>query len=111
EFANIVLVDPATTKTVDGTICDLDGKFTLTKIAEGTYTLTVSFIGYETKTLENIVVDKRGTVELPVIRLSTGAKVLNEVVIEGQRELIEEKVDRTVYNAEQDATTRGGDAS
>lgn len=111
EFANLVLIDPATTKAVDGTVCDMDGKFTLTKLAEGTYTLNVTFIGYETKGIENIIVDKRGEVELGTIKLSTGAKVLNEVVIEGQRSLIEEKVDRTVYNAEQDATTRGGDAT
>lgn len=111
EFANIVLINPATTKAIDGTVCDMDGKFTLTKLAEGTYTLTITFIGYETKTIENIAVDKRGEVELPTISLSTGAKVLNEVVVEGQRALIEEKVDRTVYNAEQDATTRGGDAT
>jgi hypothetical protein len=111
EFANIVLIDPATSKAVDGTVCDMEGKFTLTKLAEGTYTMTVTFIGYETKTIENITVDKRGEVALPTIKLSTGAKVLNEVVIEGQRSLIEEKVDRTIYNAEQDATTRGGDAT
>lgn len=111
EFANIVLLDPKTTKAVDGTVCDMDGKFTLTKLAEGTYTLTVTFIGYETKTIENITVDKRGEVQLPTIKLSTGAKVLSEVVVEGQRSLIEEKVDRTVYNAEQDATTKGGDAT
>lgn len=111
EFANIVLIDPATTKAVDGTVCDMEGKFTLAKLAEGTYTMNVTFIGYETKTIENIIVDKRGAIELPAIKLSTGAKVLNEVVIEGQRSLIEERVDRTVYNAEQDATTRGGDAT
>lgn len=111
EFANIVLIDPATTKAVDGTVCDMEGKFTLAKLAEGTYTLTVTFIGYETKTIEGITVDKRGEVELPTVKLSTGAKVLNEVVVEGQRSLIEEKVDRTIYNAEQDATTRGGDAT
>lgn len=111
EFANIVLIDPTTSKAVDGTICDMEGKFILTKLAEGTYTINVTFIGYETKVIENVAVDKRGEVALPTIKLSTGAKVLNEVVIEGQRSLIEEKVDRTIYNAEQDATTRGGDAT
>lgn len=111
EFANIVLIDPATSKAVDGTVCDMEGKFTLTKLAEGTYTINVTFIGYETTVIENVTVDKRGEVELPTIKLNTGAKVLNEVTVEGQRSLIEEKVDRTVYNAEQDATTRGGDAT
>ena len=111
EFANIVLFDPATSKAIDGTVCDLEGKFTLKQLAEGTYRMTVTFLGYETKTIENIAVDKRGDLELPTIKLSVSAKVLNEVVVEGQRSLIEEKVDRTVYNAEQDATTRGGDAT
>ena len=111
EFANVALIDSKTTKAIDGAMCDIEGKFTLTKLPEGTYALTVTFIGYETKTIENITIDKRGELELPPIKLSTGAKVLNEVVVEGQRSLIEEKVDRTVYNAEQDATTRGGDAT
>jgi outer membrane receptor protein involved in Fe transport len=111
EFANIVLIDPGTSKAIDGTVCDMEGKFTLTKLAEGTYTLTISFIGYETKTIENITVDKRGEVALPTIKLSTDAKVLNEVLVEGKRPLIEERVDRTVYNAENDETTKGGDAA
>jgi outer membrane receptor protein involved in Fe transport len=36
---------------------------------------------------------------------------LEEVTVQGQRDLIEEKVDRTIYNAENDKTTIGGDAS
>jgi outer membrane receptor protein involved in Fe transport len=111
EFANLVLIDTKTSKAIDGTVCDTDGKFTLTKVAEGIYNLSVTFIGYETQVIENVSVDKRDEIEIPTIKLSTGAKVLNEVVVEGQRSLIEEKVDRTVYNAEQDATTRGGDAT
>ncbi|MFN7793387.1 MAG: TonB-dependent receptor plug domain-containing protein, partial [Cyclobacteriaceae bacterium] len=45
------------------------------------------------------------------VTLSPSDKVLNEVVVQGQKNLIEEKVDRTIYNAENDATTRGGDAT
>src|SRR5690606_34360183 len=36
---------------------------------------------------------------------------LEEVTVQGQRDLIEEKVDRTIYNAEKDKTTLGGDAT
>jgi outer membrane receptor protein involved in Fe transport len=54
--------------------------------------------------------DKNDDQELGVIKLKPTEKVLQEVVVEGQRALIEEKVDRTVYNAEKDATNRGGDA-
>jgi outer membrane receptor protein involved in Fe transport len=36
---------------------------------------------------------------------------LDEVVVSGQRETIENKIDRIVYNAEQDVANMGGDAS
>ncbi|MFT4860403.1 MAG: outer membrane receptor protein involved in Fe transport, partial [Algoriphagus sp.] len=36
---------------------------------------------------------------------------LEEVTVQGQRELIEERVDRTIYKAENDKTTAGGDAT
>jgi len=111
EFANVALLDPATGKPVDGSVCDDKGGFSINKVAEGTYNVAVSFIGYETQTLSGIKVDKKADVNLGIIKLSTGAKVLNEVVVEGQKQMVEERVDRTIYNAENDATTRGGDAT
>src|SRR5687768_6303274 len=112
EFANVALVDPATQKPVNGAVCDDKGKFVIQKIAPGTYTVTISFIGYETQTIENIKVeDKRDDVNLGVIKLGTSSKILSEVVVQGQKQLIEERVDRTIYNAENDITTKGGDAT
>src|SRR3954469_16898565 len=51
EFANIALIDVATNKPIDGAVCDVNGKFTLNKVADGNYGLAVSFIGYENKTV------------------------------------------------------------
>lgn len=112
EFANVALIDPKTGKPVDGAVCDEKGKFTIHKIAEGTYAVAISFIGYETNTLQSITLaEKKNDINLGTIKLSSSAKVLSEVVVEGQRQLIEEKVDRTIYNAENDKTTAGGDAT
>lgn len=109
EFATIALVT-ADGKTIDGAVADIKGKFTLNKIAPGNYKLVVSFVGFETKTVEVEISDKKNQVDLN-IAISSEAKVLSEVVVEGQRATIEERVDRTIYNAENDATTRGGDAT
>ena len=111
EFANVALIDTKTDKTVDGTMCDENGKFTLNKIVEGTYSITVTFIGYESSTIGNLLIDKKSDLNLGTLKLQTTAKVLNEVVVESQRQIVEEKVDRLVYNAENDATTKGGDAT
>lgn len=111
EFANVALIDPTTGKPVDGSVADDKGKFILNKVAEGNYNIAISFIGYETQTINNITVDKKSDVNLGTIKLGTSAKILNEVVVEGQKQLIEERVDRTIYNAENDQTARGGDAT
>ena len=111
EFATVAVNDPATGKPVNGTVCDDKGEFVINKVAEGTYNIQISFIGYETETINGIKVDKHGDVNLGTIKLGTGTKVLKEVVIEGQKDLVEERVDRTIYNAENDQTTKGGDAT
>ena len=65
EFANVALLDPATQKPVDGSVADMKGEFVINKVATGTYTVAVSFIGYETQTIEGIAVeDKRDDVDL-----------------------------------------------
>ncbi len=112
EYANVVLLDPTTQKPIDGAVCDEQGKFVIQKVAVGTYSVAISFIGYETQTIANVTVeDKRDDVNLGTIKLGSDAKVLNEVVVQGQKQLVEERVDRTIYNAENDITTKGGDAT
>jgi outer membrane receptor protein involved in Fe transport len=110
EFATVALKD-ASGKTIDGTIADAKGKFTIARISNGKYSVIISFIGYETITKEVTVDGKKADIALGTIKLAEEARQLGEVVVQGQKDLVEERVDRTIYNAENDATTRGGDAT
>jgi ferric enterobactin receptor len=111
EYANIALINKDTKKTVDGTMADEKGKFSLTKIAAGNYKLLISFIGFESKVVENITVEKGKDIDLGVIKMTTLTKMLDGVTVTAEKSLIEEKVDRLVYNAEKDMLAKGGDAS
>ncbi|SDX60556.1 TonB-dependent receptor domain-containing protein [Hymenobacter psychrophilus] len=111
-YATVVLLNAATKKAVDGTSADDNGKFSIPRVAAGTFIVQVSFIGYKNFEKPGIVItDDGNTVNLGSLSIESTAQALKEVVVEGQRALIEEKVDRTVYNAEKDETTRGGDAT
>jgi outer membrane receptor protein involved in Fe transport len=111
EFASVALISKTTGKPLDGAVADQVGKFTLSKVSIGDYRLVISFIGYESKTLFVTISGKNDDQDLGVVSMKPSAKLLDEVTVEGQRALIEERVDRTVYNAEKDATNRGGDAT
>jgi outer membrane receptor protein involved in Fe transport len=111
EFATIAVLSVATNKPIDGTTADADGKFALNKLAPGQYRLLYTFIGYKNKR-SNIITIERGTdINLGTIKLSADVRTLKEVNVVGQASLIEEKVDRLVFNADKDLTAKGGDAS
>ncbi|UTA67616.1 TonB-dependent receptor domain-containing protein [Emticicia sp. 21SJ11W-3] len=110
EFASVALLDKTTGKPVDGTMADEKGKFTLNKVAAGSFKLQITFIGYTTKDI-NVTLSKGQELDLGNILIASSAKLLNEVTVTGQSALIEEKVDRLVYNAEKDIAAKGGDAS
>ena len=111
EFASVALINKTTGRPVDGTVADQVGKFTITKVAVGSYKLVASFLGYNSITIPVEITNKNDDKDLGVIRMGSNTQMLAEVTVEGQRALIEEKVDRTVYNAEKDQTNRGGDAT
>ena len=111
EYANIALINKDTKKPVDGTIADDKGKFSLAKVATGNYRLSISFIGYKSKVIDNITIEKGKDVDLGVIKLTPQTKMLAGVTVTAEKALIEEKVDRLVYNAEKDMLAKGGDAS
>ena len=111
EFANVALALPSSTTPIDGTICDEKGEFTLSKVPVGNYQLLISFIGFETRTVQVSIGERNENVNIGRIIISPTPQILEAVIVEGQKALIEERVDRTVYNAENDLTTRGGDAT
>ena len=111
EFASVALYNRATNKAVDGTVADEKGKFTLNRLLPGEYRLLITFIGFSTKTIDNLKLDKGQDLDLGVIKLTPNVKTLDEVTVTGQAAVIEEKVDRLVYNAEKDIAAKGGDAT
>ena len=111
EFASIALIDTKTKKPIDGAVADDKGKFTLTKLPQGDFQLLISFVGYRNKTVSSVKLDRKGDVNLGTIKLAADVRTLKEVEVVGQASLVEEKVDRLVYNADKDITAKGGDAT
>lgn len=111
EFATVALMNVKTNKPIDGTTSDAKGHFSLTKLAPGDYRLQYSFIGYKNKDSQSFTIAKGTDLDLGSIKMPADIRTLSEVVVTGQAALIEEKVDRLVFNADKDITAKGGDAS
>ncbi|MGI4833108.1 MAG: TonB-dependent receptor domain-containing protein [Janthinobacterium lividum] len=109
-YATVAIINPTTNSQVNGGVCGDDGKFAL-PVPAGTYRVEISFIGYTTQTRTVTVPATGGNVALGSIVLKGEAQKLGEVVVTGRKPLIEERVDRTIYNADVDKTTQGGDAT
>ncbi|GLU51490.1 TonB-dependent receptor [Dyadobacter frigoris] len=111
EYVTVALFKmPDLIKPVNGAMSDDKGKFTLSELVTGSYAIKISSMGYQEKWITAPKVDDN-TVALKNVKLSSSARLLNEVSVTGQASLIEEKVDRLVYNAEKDLTAKGGDAT
>ncbi len=112
EFANVVLREALEHKEMDGVFSDSKGTFRFKELKNAKYEIAISFIGYQSKIIGVYKINKDFTEHnLGKILLSPETKILDEVTVTGQKELVENKIDRIVYNAERDVTTRGGNAA
>jgi hypothetical protein len=103
-FANVILKNSEGAIT-GGSITAEDGTFKITTAA-GTYTLSVTFIGYKNYEKE---ITLNANQQLDTIVLEDGDE-LDEVVVEARKSLIRRKVDRLVYNIENSVSAIGGTA-
>ncbi len=111
DYATVSIVDQNSNKIISSTLADANGRFIIGRLAAGVYKLKIIFIGYADKMIYDIRLAEAQSLKLGNILLRDNTKALKEVQITGRKALIEEKIDRTVYNAENDLTTRGGDAT
>jgi outer membrane receptor protein involved in Fe transport len=111
EYASIALYEQGNKKPVNGTTSDKKGLFLLTVADSGNYQLIINFIGYKPDTLTVTLVGKAATKHLEDIMLSKRSQLLQDVVVTAQKPLLENKIDKMVYNAERDVTAQGGVAT
>ncbi|UBM60463.1 TonB-dependent receptor [Marinilongibacter aquaticus] len=109
EFAAVALWNAS--KAIDGTLTDTQGAFKFQNVAKGTYKVLVSSIGYKAQSIENVVISSDNQkLDLGNLTLSSDNIQLDEVKVVGQAALVEDKIDRLVYNADKDISNRGGTA-
>ncbi|MBU3677090.1 MAG: TonB-dependent receptor, partial [Chitinophagaceae bacterium] len=72
------------TGTSNGTKTDLQGQFAFRNMNDGTYSLQISYISYDKKTVSDIVV-KNGQCDALTISMTPAGKGLKEVVIKTQQ--------------------------
>ena len=112
EYATIGLFTLDENKVVNGAATNSKGIFKITNVSEGTYKLLINFIGYKKSEYRNVVVStKTPSVNLGDIKLSVKQTKLDEVTITGEKSLIENKIDKMIYNVDKDITSQGGVAA
>ena len=111
-YATAALYKSGTDTNIAGAVADAKGQFYILGFQPGEYDLKITFLGFETYSKTGIIITSvNGDYNLGDILMNDEGVALQEVTVQGQRDLIEERVDRTIYKAENDRTTAGGDAT
>jgi hypothetical protein len=79
---------------VNGAITDASGRFTMKEVPFGTQTFIVSFVGYRTKRIVREIKEKEQWINIGIV---VENKQLQEVSVVGEKVLMKEEVDKTVY--------------
>lgn len=113
DFASLAVVEAASGRTVKGGQTAGDGSFSIKAVPFGTYSLKISFIGYQPYTKADITLSQQTpSINLGSVKLSMGkASVLKEVVVEAKKSTIQLGVDRKVFSVEQNLVSAGGSAT
>jgi outer membrane receptor protein involved in Fe transport len=111
DYASVSLYKINSTTPLTGVLTDASGNFKLNEIQAGTYTVAISFIGYNNKTVKSVTTtDAKLDLEIGKVTLSPETNTLKEVVIVGKTQQVTNKIDKIVYNVEKDMTSSGGNA-
>ncbi|MBK0384119.1 TonB-dependent receptor [Pedobacter sp. SD-b] len=111
-FVNISLFGGVDSTVAKSFQTDANGNFSIKNLSLGSYNIKFSFVGFQTKTISKIIIDEnRFTINLGEIALDADSKMLNEVVIEYKKPIIEMQDDKIVYNIDQSIFSEGSVAT
>jgi len=111
EFATVSLFRMPKDTLIGGIVTDANGVFELENLRPGKYKLSIAFMGFKTLLIDTLLLRKQEERDLGVILLSSNEKVLKEVTIETQQDMVKNTIDKKVFDAEKLAIANGGSAN
>ena len=109
ESATIQVFKPESESPINGGSTDKDGKFIITDIPEGVYSVKISYIGYGTAVANNLKIDKdKQSVNLGSIKLEENAETTQEIKVEAELPLMTYEQGKKVYDVKKDLTAQTG---
>lgn len=112
EYATITLHQAGDKNPLNGTVAGKNGEYELSSLDAGEYKIVIESIGYRSSTIDNISLNKKNTtIVLPVTALMRNIVIEQAATVVGSNSLIENKIDKVVFNAEKDLTSQGGVAT
>lgn len=110
-FATLTLKRRNSKTVINGVLSEDDGKFKFDDVKNGQYDIYISFLGYKEKKIETETTLKNPDINLGDIEIVPATYLLDAVEITEEKSLIENRADKLVFNAENDASIAGGDAT
>src|ERR1700744_6464920 len=112
DYATISIFLANGTSPINGVVTDPKGNFTITNLTPGEYSISINFIGYQKKTIDHLTIgDATPNIALGTIAITPSQNQLKTVEIVSKAPVVENKIDKMVYNVANDLTSQGGSAS
>lgn len=108
-FVNVLVMNPADSALVKAAVTDTTGWFIIDNLADGSYLLSITSIGYNRKIIPIQFGPAQDRPPLDII-LEASAANLQEVVVRSKKPLIEVQPDRIVLNVENSIVATGNNA-
>ena len=111
EYATIIVFNKLDSSKVSGTSSNEQGRFFIKNIKEGEYYLTITFLGYETKTIDNIEINSsKKFARLRKISLIPTTVSIEGINVTAEKMPVEYKIDKKIINVDRQLTATSGSA-
>lgn len=107
-YATIVLYDVQTQSMISGALSDEMGYFKLEGIPKGNYTISCSFVGFETVNLALLIGEKNKNYNVGKITLQPSVDELETVIVEAQKAIVGSDLDKKSFNLSDQIAQGGG---
>ncbi|WP_426671082.1 TonB-dependent receptor domain-containing protein [Mucilaginibacter sp. McL0603] len=112
DYATVSIFKDGGASPINGVVTDPKGVFVITNLNPGEYSISIDFIGYQKKIVDHLTIGAATpNIELGTISIAPIQNQLKSVEIVSKAPVVENKIDKMVYNVTNDLTSQGGSAA